>query len=139
MNASAFVKSLSEYEPNYSQILKLLIKQPQWFTLLHKIISGQSTSLLETTSTLPPQCCIYNSNKSEHQYMVVLPNLTEFDEFDGFILIDNGNGSSENRVSRSDSLVNVVFRRNASDSEEMADLVKTVGDAICFFIWQTIK
>lgn len=139
MNTSVFVKSLSEYDQNYSYILKLLLKQPQWFTLLHKMISGQSTLLLETTSTLPPQCRIYNSNRSEHQYIVVLPNLTEFDEFDAFVIIDNGIDSSEKLVSTSDSLVNVVFRRNVSGSDEVAALVEAVGDSICYLIWQTIK
>lgn len=139
MNTSVFIKSLSEYDQNYSYILKLLLKQPQWFTSLHKMISGQSTLLLETTSTLPPQCRIYNSNRSEHQYIVVLPNLTEFDEFDAFVIIDNGIDSSEKLVSTSDSLVNVVFRRNVSGSDEVAALVETVGDSICYLIWQTIK
>jgi len=139
VNTSVFVKSLPEYDQNYSYILKLLLKQPQWFTSLHKMISGQSTLLLETTSTLPPQCRIYNSNRSEHQYIVVLPNLTEFDEFDAFVIIDNGIDSSERLVSTSDSLVNVVFRRNVSGSDEVAALVEAVGDSICYLIWQTIK
>lgn len=139
MNTSVFVKSLPEYDQNYSHILKLLFKQPQWFTSLHKMISEQSTLLLETTSTLPPQCRIYNSNRSEHQYIVVLPNLTEFDEFDAFVIIDNGIDSSEKLVSTSDSLVNVVFRRNVSGSDEVATLVEAVGDSICYLIWQTIK
>lgn len=139
MNTSVFVKSLSEYDQNYSHILKLLLRQPQWFTALHKMISGQSTLLLETTSTLPPQCRIYNSNRSEHQYIVVLPNLTEFDEFDAFVIIDNGIDSSEKLVPASDSLVNVVFRRNVSGSDEVAALVEAVGDSICYLIWQTIN
>jgi len=139
VKTSVFVKSLPEYDPNYDHILKLLMKQPQWFTSLHKMISGQSTLLLETTSRLPPQCRIYNSNRSEHQYIVVLPNLTEFDEFDAFVIIDNGIDSSEKLVATSDSLVNVVFRRNVSSSEEVASLVEAVGDSICYLIWQTIK
>jgi len=139
VKTSVSIKSLSEYDPNYDHILKLLLKQPQWFTLLHKKISGQSDLLLETTSTLPPQCRIYNSNRSEHQYIVVLPNLTEFDEFDAFVIIDNGIDSSEKLVATSDSLVNVVFRRNVNDSDEVVALVEAVGDSICYLIWQTIK
>lgn len=140
MNTSIFVKSLSDYETNYRGILKLLDKQPQWFSMLHKIIREQELLLLGTSFASTPQCRIYtNSNRSEHQCMVILPNLTEFDEFNAFLIIDNGTDSTQKLVSSSNSLINIVFRRNISGSNEVAALVETVGDAICYLIWQSIK
>lgn len=130
------MKPLSVYDKRLGPLIEELCKGPQWFTSLHKLIIGHTP--ISSPSTQPPRCCIYNSNKTEHQYLVVFPNLSDNAELNAFIIIDNGIDSSENIVATSDSLINIVFRRNANSSEEINSLVETVGKAICYYIWRSV-
>lgn len=116
-------------------LIEELFIDPQWFTSLHKLISEQPSILIPWT--LPTQCRIYNSNNSEHQYLVVIINQSKI-EMNAFIIIDSGIGSAESIVSASDSLINIVFRRNVIGSEEVNTLVETVGKAICYHIWREV-
>lgn len=130
------MKPLSVYDKRLSPLIEELCKGPQWFTSIHKLIIGHTP--LTSSSSHSSRCRIYNSNKTEHQYLVVLPNPSDNTEFNAFIIIDNGIDSSENIVATSDSLINIVFRRNVNGSEEINSLVETVGKAICYHIWRSV-
>lgn len=94
-------------------------------------------SILASTTT-SARCRIFTSTKPEHQYLVVLPDRSDDEEYNTFIIINNGVDITENIVTSSDSLINIVFRRNKGSSEEINNLVETVGKAICYYIWRTI-
>lgn len=117
-------------------MIEELFIDPQWFTSLHKLICGQSTII--PPCTLSTRCRIYNGNNSENQYLVVIINQIDIVEVNAFIIIDSGVGSAESIVSASDSLINIVFRRNVVDNEEVNTLIETVGKAICYHIWREV-
>lgn len=119
------------YDKKLGPLIEELCKGPQWFTSLHKLISGP-------TSSTPVRCFIYNSNTSEHQYLVVLPNWFSDGEINSFIIIDNGAVSTEIIADTSGSLMNIVFRRNMIGSEEVNILVESVTKAMCYYIWRAI-
>jgi len=106
-----------------------LCKGPQWFTSLHKLISGQPSST---------RCRIYNNYNSEHQYLIILPKRSGDIEVNAFIIIDNGTIPKERIVTSTASFINIVFRRNVIDSDEVNMLVETVGKSICYHIWRTV-
>lgn len=135
VNKSAFLKPLSMYDRKLGPLVEELCKGPQWFTSLHKLISGPTSS---TSSPISVRCFIYNSTISEHQYLVVLPNWFDDGEINSFIIIDNGAVSTEIIADTSDSLINIIFRRNIIGSEEVNMLVEAVTKAMCYYIWRAI-
>jgi len=140
VNKSGFVKPLSVYDKKLGFLVDELCKAPHWFTSLHKLISGQTSS-----STLSVRCRIYISNDSEHQYLVVLPSWFEDVEINAFVIVDNGAVPTESIVaaaldgtSSDRSLMNVVFKRNVYGSEEVNTLVETVSKAMCYNLWRAV-
>lgn len=105
---------------------------PQWFTLLHKYFNGK---------TLQPfiQCRLYNYIDSEHNYLVLIPNVFVDVGFNTFIIIDNGMASNQNIITTSNSLVNIVFKRNLISSEEANSLIEIVVKAISRLILREIN
>lgn len=135
---------MAAYDNRLGSLIKELCKGPQWFTSFHKLISGQAYLSSNTTSTPPPpppptiattRCRIYNRNNSERQYLVILPHRTDV-EISVFIVLDNGGDPAENIAASSDSLINIVFKRNENGSEEVNMLVETVVKAMCYQIWR---
>lgn len=84
------------------------------------------------------RCRIFNSNNSEQQYLVVLPKKSNITNNNVFVIIDNGVVSPGCDAPTTDSLMNIVFRRNAIHSEEVFPLVETIGKAICYYIWHSV-
>lgn len=144
VNRSGLVEPLAAYDARLGPLVKELCKGPQWFTSFFRLISGQtylsSTAALTPTPPPPPtmtstRCRLYNCNNSERQYLVVLPYRPDVD-INVFIVLDNGGDPAENIAVSSDSLVNIVFKRNENSSEEVNMLIETVVKAMCYQIWR---
>lgn len=69
---------------------------------------------------------------------MVLPKKANIMNINVFIIIDNGVVSPGRAAPTPDSLMNIVFRRNAVHSEEVFPLVETIGKAICYYIWHSV-
>lgn len=136
VNKSGLVKPLAEYDERLHPLIDELCRGPQWFVSLHKLVSGQTFSF--PPSTLPTRCRIYHHFNSEHQFLVILPNQSDGVDVNAFIIVDNGVVPTDRIVSSTDSLINIIFRRNVIDSEEVSMLVEAIGKAICYYIWQTV-
>lgn len=136
VNKSGLVQPLSVHDKKLGPLLGELVKGPQWFIALHKLIMGPVSIL--SSSTTSARCRIFTSTKPEHQYLVILPNRSGDSEFNTFIIIDNGFDSTDKIVTSSDSLINIVLRRNKNNTEEVNNLVETVGKAVCYYIWRTV-
>lgn len=130
------MKPLSKYEKNIGSLVIEVCKGSQWFTSLYKLISTLSPQ--HPTTPLSVRCRIYNCYNSDRQYLVVLPHRIDKSEITTFIIIDNGIGKLPSNIKRSDSLVNIVFRRNITNAEEINILVEAVVNSMCFYIWRTI-
>lgn len=130
------MKPLSKYEKNIGSLVVEVCKGPQWFLSLFKLISAQSP--LQPTTTLSIRCRIYNCYNSDRQYLIVLPHHTDNTEITAFIIIDSGIDKLPNIVERSNSLINIVFRRSINNPEEINMLVETVVKCMCFYVWRTI-
>lgn len=124
------------YDKKLGPLIEELCKGPQWFTSLHRLISGPTSST--SFPILSVRSFIHYSHIPEHQYLVVLPNWLKDGEINSFIIIDNGAVSTEIIADTSDSLINIVFRRNMIGSEEVNILVEAVTKAICYYIWRAI-
>lgn len=144
VNKSGLVEPLAAYDTRLGPLIKEFSKGPQWFTSFYRLVSGQtylsSTAALTTPPPPPPtmtttRCRLYNCNNSERQYLVILPYRPEV-EINVFIVLDNGGDPAENIAVSSDSLVNIVFKRNENSSEEVNMLVETVVKAMCYQIWR---
>lgn len=100
--------------------------------MLHKYFSGK---------TLQPfiQCRVYSYIDSELNYLVILPNSFVDVGFNTFIMIDNGMASNQNIITSSNSLVNIVFKRNLIGSEEANSLIEIVVKAMSRFILREIN
>lgn len=136
VNKSGLVQPLSVYDKELGPLLDELFKGPQWFIAIHKLILAPVSIL--SSSTISARCRIFTSTKPEHQYLVVLPNRSGDEEYNSFIIIDNGMDSTENIVNSSDSLIHIVFRRNKGSTEEINNLVESFGKAVCYYIWRII-
>lgn len=130
------MKPLSKYERKICSLIEEVCKGPQWFTSLYRLINAQSS--LHPTTSLSFRCRIYNCYDSDRQYLVVLPHRIDKSEITTFIIIENGIGKLPSKITRSDSLINIVFRRNIYNVEEIDMLVEAVVNSMCFYIWRTI-
>ncbi|VVC31045.1 Hypothetical protein CINCED_3A015141 [Cinara cedri] len=143
VNKSGLVEPLAAYDSRLKGLIEELCKIPQWFSSFHKLISGQ-TYLSSSTSTPPPpppttitttRCRIYNHYNSDRQYLVILPYSSEV-QINVFIVLDNGGDPTDNIATSSNSLINIVFKRNKKSSEEVNMLVETVVKAMCYQMWR---
>lgn len=135
-NTSEFIKSFAEYDKKFMPLIEDLSKDPLWFNMLHKLIIKQTMSSSSPLKTMRYR--IFKNNNSEHQYLVILPNNCSNIELNVFIIIDNGVVSEERVVPTVDSLITIVFKRNVVGSEELNELIETVGNILCFHTWRSL-
>lgn len=139
LNKAILVTPLPMYDFKMGPLIEELYKAPQWFNVVRKLVSGQL--MIPPPTNLPIQCRIFNDiNNVGHQYLVVLPNPSIYDDINAFIMIDNGVNSEESTDNVENttpvSLMNIVHRRTSSHSKEIDMLVETIGKALSYYVWR---